>query len=95
MCWYQSLWYHKQVYHLLNDYKTARVIHDIPKSATPIINHVANVIYKRIDGPQEIIGTAVYEIFYMSTQLTLKSGQQKVKLCIRILIILQEMLLII
>ena len=36
---------------LLNYYKTARVIHDIPKSATALINHVANVIYIRIEGP--------------------------------------------
>ena len=50
ICRYQSSWYHKQVIDdLLNHYKTARFIHDIPKSATPIINHVANVIYKRID----------------------------------------------
>ena len=51
ICWYQSSWYHKQMmYDLFNHYKTASVIHDIPKSATPIINHVANVIYTRIDG---------------------------------------------
>ena len=36
---------------LLNYYKTACVIHDIPKSATALINHVANVIYIRIEGP--------------------------------------------
>ena len=50
MCWYQNSWNHRQVYDLLNDYKTADVIHDIPKSATALTNHLANVIYIRFDG---------------------------------------------
>ena len=44
-------WYHKQVYDLLKLYKAAVVIHDIPKSATPLINHTADIIYIRFHGP--------------------------------------------
>jgi uncharacterized protein YecE (DUF72 family) len=44
-------WYDKQVYDLLRRYKVAVVIHDIPKSATPLINHSADLIYIRFHGP--------------------------------------------
>ena len=44
-------WYHKTVYDLLNLYKAAVVIHDIPKSATPLIHHNADFIYIRFHGP--------------------------------------------
>lgn len=44
-------WYNTPVYDLLNFYKTAIVIHDIPKSATPLINHHTDFIYIRFHGP--------------------------------------------
>ncbi|HSN61791.1 MAG TPA: DUF72 domain-containing protein [Ferruginibacter sp.] len=44
-------WYHETVYELLNFYKAAIVIQDIPKSATPLINHVSDFIYIRFHGP--------------------------------------------
>lgn len=44
-------WYHKSVYDLLNFYKAAIVIHDIPKSATPLIDYNADFIYIRFHGP--------------------------------------------
>ena len=44
-------WYNDAVYRLLNDFKAAIVIHDIPKSATPMINHASDFIYLRFHGP--------------------------------------------
>lgn len=44
-------WYHKDVYDLLNFHKVALVIHDIPKSATPVVNHQSDFIYLRFHGP--------------------------------------------
>ena len=44
-------WYHQDVYNLLNFYKTAIVIQDIPKSATPYLNHKSDFIYIRFHGP--------------------------------------------
>jgi len=44
-------WYHQPVYDLLNLYKAAVVIHDIPKSATPLIDHTSDFIYIRFHGP--------------------------------------------
>jgi uncharacterized protein YecE (DUF72 family) len=44
-------WYHNQLYDLLHSYKSAIVIQDIPKSATPIINHKSDFVYIRFHGP--------------------------------------------
>lgn len=44
-------WYHEDIYDLLKFYKSAIVIHDIPKSATPILNHKSDFIYIRFHGP--------------------------------------------
>ncbi len=44
-------WYNDAVYRLLNSFKAAIVIHDIPKSATPMINHASDFIYLRFHGP--------------------------------------------
>lgn len=44
-------WYHEGVYELLNFYKTALVIQDIPKSATPLLNHKSDFLYFRFHGP--------------------------------------------
>ncbi len=44
-------WYHKKVYDLLNFYQAAVVIHDIPKSATPLIDQTHDFIYLRFHGP--------------------------------------------
>jgi uncharacterized protein YecE (DUF72 family) len=44
-------WYDKEVYELLDFYKAAIVIHDIPKSSTPMIDHTSNFIYVRFHGP--------------------------------------------
>ena len=44
-------WYQQDVYDLLNFYKAAIVIQDIPKSATPFLNHTSDFIYIRFNGP--------------------------------------------
>ncbi|MDO8365411.1 MAG: DUF72 domain-containing protein [Saprospiraceae bacterium] len=46
-------WYHKSVYDLLNSYKAAIVIQDIPDSATPFLNHKSDFMYIRFHGPTE------------------------------------------
>ena len=44
-------WYQEKVYELLDFYKAAMVIHDIPKSATPLIDQPTDFIYARFHGP--------------------------------------------
>ena len=44
-------WYHQSVYDLLNFYEATLVIQDIPKSATPLLNHKADFMYVRFHGP--------------------------------------------
>lgn len=44
-------WYHENVYDVLNFYNAAVVIHDIPKSATPLLNHITDFMYIRFHGP--------------------------------------------
>jgi uncharacterized protein YecE (DUF72 family) len=44
-------WYHKSVYDLLHFYRAAIVIHDIPKSVTPLIHHKSDFMYIRFHGP--------------------------------------------
>ncbi|MEO8086814.1 MAG: DUF72 domain-containing protein, partial [Bacteroidota bacterium] len=44
-------WYNASTYDLLNYFNAALVIHDIPKSATPMINHDADFLYVRFHGP--------------------------------------------
>ena len=43
-------WYQQDIYDLLNFYKAAIVIQDIPKSATPFLNHTSDFIYIRFHG---------------------------------------------
>lgn len=44
-------WYQEDVYDLLDFYKAAVVIQDIPKSATPLLNHKSDFLYFRFHGP--------------------------------------------
>ena len=44
-------WYHEDIYDLLNFHKTTMVIQDIPKSATPLVNHKSDFLYIRFHGP--------------------------------------------
>lgn len=44
-------WYHESVYDLIDEHKASVVIHDIPRSATPLLNHTADFIYIRFHGP--------------------------------------------
>lgn len=44
-------WYHTPVYELLNFHKVGLVIQDIPKSATPFLDHPSEFIYVRFHGP--------------------------------------------
>ncbi len=44
-------WYNKTTFDLLNYFKAALVIQDIPKSATPLINHESDFLYIRFHGP--------------------------------------------
>lgn len=44
-------WYRQETYDVLTAYKAGLVIQDIPKSTTPLINHVSDFIYVRFHGP--------------------------------------------
>ncbi|HMG16108.1 MAG TPA: DUF72 domain-containing protein [Saprospiraceae bacterium] len=44
-------WYNNSTYKLLNFFESALVIHDIPKSATPMILHESDFMYIRFHGP--------------------------------------------
>lgn len=44
-------WYDEIVYELINFYKAAIVIQDIPKSETPLLYHTVDFIYVRFHGP--------------------------------------------
>lgn len=45
-------WYREEVYEMLNVHKCDVVIQDIPKSATPLLDHKLDFIYVRFHGPQ-------------------------------------------
>ena len=47
-----SSWYEREVYELLEEFNVSMVIHDIPKSATPMGKVKANFIYLRFHGPE-------------------------------------------
>ena len=47
-----SSWYEREVYELLEEFNVSMVIHDIPKSATPLSMVKANFIYLRFHGPE-------------------------------------------
>jgi len=44
-------WYTIQTYQLLDSYKAAIVVHDMPKSVTPLIDHQTDFMYVRFHGP--------------------------------------------
>ena len=44
-------WYQRSTFELLNSYKAALVVHDMPFSATPVVDHVPDFIYVRFHGP--------------------------------------------
>jgi len=44
-------WYHQDTYDLLNEYKAALVIHDLPASVSPIVILKTNFMYLRFHGP--------------------------------------------
>lgn len=45
-------WYREEVYEMLSNYKCDIVVHDIPRSATPMLDHLANFVYVRFHGPK-------------------------------------------
>jgi len=47
-----SSWYEREVYELLEEFNASLVIHDIPKSATPLNSSKTNFIYLRFHGPE-------------------------------------------
>ena len=47
-----SSWYEREVYELLEEFNAGMVIHDIPKSATPLTKVRGNFIYLRFHGPE-------------------------------------------
>ena len=47
-----SSWYEREVYELLEEFNVAMVIHDIPKSATPLSEVRGKFIYLRFHGPE-------------------------------------------
>jgi uncharacterized protein YecE (DUF72 family) len=44
-------WYDEKVYEMLEQFNASLVIHDIPKSATPMTHHTPEVVYIRFHGP--------------------------------------------
>ena len=44
-------WYNATTYSLINQFKAALVVHDMPKSATPMISHASDFMYARFHGP--------------------------------------------
>ena len=46
-----SSWYEREVYELLEEYNATMVMHDIPASATPIIDN-GDFVYLRFHGPE-------------------------------------------
>lgn len=46
-----KLWYNNYMYDLLKSYNTTLVIHDIPKSATPMTSRNSDFVYLRFHGP--------------------------------------------
>lgn len=46
-------WYHKEMYDLLNQTKASLVMHDLPASATPLINLNDNFKYVRFHGTEK------------------------------------------
>ena len=44
-------WYREEVYEMLTQYKCDIVIQDIPRSATPMLNHSSPFVYVRFHGP--------------------------------------------
>ncbi|MEO8150394.1 MAG: DUF72 domain-containing protein [Bacteroidia bacterium] len=44
-------WYNETTYNLLNFFNAGLVVHDIPKSATPLVNHGTDFMYLRFHGP--------------------------------------------
>ena len=45
-------WYEREVYELLAEFNVSMVIHDIPKSSTPLSEVRGNFIYLRFHGPE-------------------------------------------
>lgn len=45
-------WYHEKTYELLHQHQAALVIQDIPRSSTPLIDHLEDHIYIRFHGPK-------------------------------------------
>ncbi len=45
-------WYHEEIYDLLNQYNMSMVIHDLPATATPMIESTAAFKYLRFHGPE-------------------------------------------
>jgi uncharacterized protein YecE (DUF72 family) len=44
-------WYHNKVYEMIKSYNAAVVIHDMPGSATPLIDYSPDFMYVRFHGP--------------------------------------------
>ena len=44
-------WYEDRIYSLVDSYNATIVIHDIPKSATPLIDLESDIVYVRFHGP--------------------------------------------
>jgi len=65
-------WYHEDVFDLLCSYQCSLVIHDIPKSATPLSKCDADLIYLRFHGP-----TGNYDGSYTETFLAEYAGYIK------------------
>ncbi|MBT1703768.1 DUF72 domain-containing protein [Chryseosolibacter indicus] len=58
-------WYHNDVYEMLSFYNVTLVIHDIPKSATPVKTTSSDVIYIRFHGPTGNYGGSYTDAFLL------------------------------
>jgi uncharacterized protein YecE (DUF72 family) len=74
-----KLWYNDYTYKLLNIFNAALVIHDMPKSATPMILHKSDFMYIRFHGPTGNYGGSYSEDFLKKFADSIKEWRKEGK----------------
>jgi uncharacterized protein YecE (DUF72 family) len=72
-------WYNEEVYELIASAHTAIVIHDIHKSATPMIEHSRTISISVFMVLRAITAIVIQYIFWQNIPLTSKNGWSKAK----------------
>ncbi|MBS1551560.1 MAG: DUF72 domain-containing protein [Bacteroidetes bacterium] len=73
-------WYKKETYRLLDTFKAAMVIHDIPASATPLTGFNLDFIYLRFHGPESSYRGSYQEDFLSEYSKRIKEWTNKGKI---------------